>query len=115
MSLSGKLRIELFLPDNPHPAYKSLLAAFQEEFTTTFGGCTVLSNLEGQYRSEENRQTITDRIQVLFVDTNLQPALHQQAVEQYLHQVYSTAYEALEEEAVLISVYAVSHVIPPAF
>jgi hypothetical protein len=115
LALSEKLRIELFLPDNPHPAYKALLATFQEEFTTTFGGCTVISNVEGQYRSEENQQTMTDRIQILFVDTNLQPALHQQAVEQYLHQMYETAYEALEEEAILISVYAVSHVTPPPF
>jgi len=42
MPLSEKLRIEVFLPDNPHPAYKALLTTFQEEFTTTFEGCTVL-------------------------------------------------------------------------
>ena len=115
MALSEKLRIELFLPDNPHPAYKALLATFQDEFTTTFGGCTVISHVEGHYRSEENQQTITDHIHILFVDTDLQPALHQQAVEQYLHLVYETAYEALEEEAILISVYSVCHVTPPAF
>lgn len=115
MALSEKLRIELFLPHNTHPAYKALLATFQEEFTTTFGGCTVISHVEGQYQSEENQQTITDPIQILFVDTNLQPALHQQDVQRHLHQIYETAYEALEEEAILISVYAVSHVTPPPF
>lgn len=110
MPLSEKLRIEVFLPDNPNPSYKALLLALQEEFTESFGGCTVISNLEGQYRSPQQGTTILDRIQLLFVDTNLTRALHQDALEDYLQQLHQTAADALEEEAILISVYTIAHV-----
>ena len=115
MPLSEKLRIEVFLPDNPHPAYKALLKQFQQEFTYTFGGCSVISGLDGQYRSEVDGATIVDRVHLLFVDTDLEYDPHQEQVTRYLHALYRTAYEALDEEAILISVYPIAHVNPPDF
>lgn len=115
MLLSGKLRIEVFLPDNPDPAYKALLKHLQEEFTYSFGGCSVISGLEGQYRSEVDRSTIVDRIHLLFVDTDLEYSPDQEELTKYLHHLYRTSYEALDEEAILISVYQIDHVNPPDF
>ncbi|MDH4188323.1 MAG: hypothetical protein OEV08_15140 [Nitrospira sp.] len=112
MPLSEKLRVEVFIPDSPHPSYKALLQTLQDEFTDSFGGCTVISNLEGQYYSPEHGTTILDRIHLLFVDTDLSPSLHKHALETYLQQIYQSTFEALQEEAILISVYTVSHVKP---
>jgi hypothetical protein len=113
LPLSEKLRIEVFLPDNPDPAYKALLKQLQQEFTYSFGGCSVISGLEGQYRSDANESTIVDRVHLLFVDTDLEYDPHQEELTQYLHHLYRAAYEALDEEAILISVYQVAHVNPP--
>lgn len=115
MPLSEKLRIEVFLPDNPDPAYKALLKQLQQEFTYSFGGCSVISGLEGQYRSEVDGSTIVDRVHLLFVDTNLEYDPDREELTQYLHHLYRTAYEALDEEAILISVYQIGHVNPPDF
>jgi hypothetical protein len=45
LPLSEKARIEVYLPDVPRPAYQDLLAALEQEFTYTFGGCTTLRGL----------------------------------------------------------------------
>ena len=52
MPLSEKARIEVYLPDVPREAYRDLLGALQEEFCYTFGGCTTVRGLEGNYLSQ---------------------------------------------------------------
>ena len=51
MPLSEKARIEVYLPDVTRLAYEDLLDAFEQEFTYTFGGCTTVRGLEGNYLS----------------------------------------------------------------
>jgi hypothetical protein len=38
LPLSEKARIEVYLPDTPHPEYAELLEVLDREFTCTFGG-----------------------------------------------------------------------------
>ena len=42
MPLSEKARIEVYLPDLPRAADQDLLAAFEQEFSYTFGGCSTI-------------------------------------------------------------------------
>ena len=51
MPLSEKARIEVYLPDLPRQAYQDLLDELEREFSYTFGGCTLLRGLEGNYLS----------------------------------------------------------------
>ena len=51
MPLSEKARIEMYLPDLPPVAYRDLLDALNQEFTYTFGGCTIVRGLDGSYLS----------------------------------------------------------------
>ena len=68
MPLSEKARIEVYLPDVPRQAYRDLLIVLEQEFTFTFGGCTLLRGLEGSYLSQGGLPT-RDRINLLFTDT----------------------------------------------
>lgn len=68
MPLSEKARIEVYLPDLPRPAYQNLLAALGQEFTYTFGGCTTVRGLEGNYLCKLGLQ-IRDRINLVYTDT----------------------------------------------
>jgi hypothetical protein len=49
LPLSEKARIEVYLPDLPKPAYEDLLESLDQEFTYTFGGCTIVRRLDGSY------------------------------------------------------------------
>jgi hypothetical protein len=68
LPLSEKARIEVYLPDVPRQAYQDLLGAFEQEFTFTFGGCTTVRGLEGNYLSRLGLQ-IRDRINLVYTDT----------------------------------------------
>ena len=67
MPLSGKAKIEVYLPDSPNPAYQELLTALVQEFTHTFGGCTTNHGLDGNYLARVG-QTMHDRI-VTYLNT----------------------------------------------
>lgn len=68
MTLSAKARIEVYLPDLLKPSYQNLLRAFDEEFTYTFGGCTIVRGLDGSYLSKFGEK-IPDRINLIYTDT----------------------------------------------
>ncbi len=68
MPLSEKARIEVYLPDSPRPAYQDLLAALEAEFSYTFGGCTTIRGLEGNYLSLAGA-IVRDRINLVYTDT----------------------------------------------
>ena len=68
MPLSARTRIEVYLPDTPRQAYRDLLAVFEQEFTYTFGGCTLWRGLEGDYLSDAG-VPVRDRINLLYTDT----------------------------------------------
>lgn len=52
MPLLERARVEVYLPDLPKQAYQDLLNAFDQEFTYTFGGCTIIRGLDGSYLSQ---------------------------------------------------------------
>ncbi|MDH5644002.1 MAG: hypothetical protein OEY63_07345 [Gemmatimonadota bacterium] len=108
------MRIEVFVPDNPNPAYHALLTALEREFVYTFGGCTITPHFEGRYWSDTRQTTIHDPVRLIFTDTDLTPARDMHALTTYLDELYATIAEALEEEDLLIAVHTVSHVLRPS-
>lgn len=67
MPLSGKVRIEIFIPDLPDPAYGSILDELGNELTFAYGGCTVVS-ASGKFRSTDG-VILPDKVNLLFSDT----------------------------------------------
>jgi len=108
LPLSEKARIEVFLPDLPKRSYQELLQALNREFTYTFGGATILRGLDGSYLSRAGTM-VGDRINVVFTDTPLAFDAHFESLSRYCDEVRNAAFEALEEEAVLIVVMEVYH------
>ena len=68
MPLSEKARIEVYLPDLPHIADQDLLSELAQEFTYTFGGCTMVRRLDGSYLSQAGLQ-IQDPINLIYTDS----------------------------------------------
>ncbi len=64
MPLSERARVEVYLPDLPSPAYQELLESLEQEFTYTFGGCTLVRGLGGNYLSQLGLP-VQDRISLL--------------------------------------------------
>jgi hypothetical protein len=108
LALSERARIEVYLPDLPRPAYQDLLTAIESEFTYTFGGCTTLRGLEGNYLAQAG-SIIRDRINVVYTDTPFALDEGLVVIERYLDELRRATVEALDEEAVLIAMFAVSH------
>ena len=108
MPLSEKARIEAYLPDVPREAYQDLLAALEQEFTYTFGGCTILRGLEGNYLSRLGER-MRDRINLIYTDTPFPFEAHFSLISRYTDQLREAAFGALQEEAVLIVAFKVYH------
>ena len=68
MPLSERARIEVYIPDLPKPAYQDLLEAFDQEFTYTFGGATIIRGLDGSYLSRLGSR-MQDRVNLIYTDT----------------------------------------------
>jgi hypothetical protein len=109
LPLSEKARIEVYLPDVPRPAYQDLLAALEQEFTYTFGGCTILRGLEGNYLSQLGVR-MRDRINLVYTNTPFAFEENFPRLSRYTDELRDAAFEALEEEAVLVAVLKVYHV-----
>lgn len=108
MPLSERARIEVYLPDLPRAAYQDLLAAFEQEFSYTFGGCSTTRDLEGNYLSQAGR-IIRDRVNLVFTDTPFGCQEHLTTLGRYADELRQAAAEALEEEAILIVVLSIYH------
>jgi hypothetical protein len=108
LPLSEKARIEVYLPDVPRPAYQDLLAALEQEFTYTFGGCTTVRALEGNYLSQLGLR-MRDRINLVYTDTPFAFEENFARVSRYADELRDAAIEALEEEAVLVVAFKVYH------
>ena len=108
MPLSERARIEVYLPDLPRPTYQDLLGELEKEFTYTFGGCTTLRGLEGNYLSRVG-QVMRDRINLVYTDMPFACDQHFALIGRYADELREAAFEALEEEAVLIAVVKVYH------
>lgn len=110
MPLLERARVEIYLPDLPTPSYRSLLEAFDEEFTYAFGGCTIVRGLEGSYLSRAGGKT-PDRINLIYTDLPLALSTNFESVARYAEELKRTAFESLTEEAVLVAVTQVYHTI----
>ena len=108
MPLSEKVRIEVYLPDVSRPEYQELLAELEQEFTYTFGGCTTLRGLEGNYLARGGR-VIRDRVNLVYSDTPFSLEGNFDTVSQYADRLRQAAFDALDEEAILVTVYSVFH------
>jgi hypothetical protein len=108
LSLSEKVRIEIFSPDSPENAYRDLLEELATELSYTFGGCTEVT-ASGKYRSLDGF-IISDKIKILFSDAPLVWERDRLALGQYIDWMKHAAQRALErEEVVLISLHPVCH------
>ena len=108
MPLSEKARIEVYLPDLPRAAYQDLLSELAQEFTYTFGGCTIVRRLDGSYLSQAGSQ-IQDHINLIYTDTPYSFAENFKIISTYADELKAATFVALEEEAVLIVVGTVYH------
>ena len=108
MPLSEKARIEVYLPDVPRAAYQDLLGALEQEFTYAFGGCTTARGLEGNYLSQLGLR-MRDRINLVYTDTPFTFEENFARLSRYADELRGAAFEALEEEAVLVAVFQIYH------
>lgn len=108
MPLSVKGRIEVYLPDLPNPDYQNLLQAFEDEFTYNFGGCTIIRGLDGSYLSKFGEK-IQDRINLIYTDSPYSFLENEELLSNYTDKLRQTAFEALEEEEILVVAYQIYH------
>jgi hypothetical protein len=108
LPLSEKARIEVYLPDVPRQAYQDLLDELQQESSYTFGGCTTLGGLEGHYLSRLGAR-VRDRVNLLYSDTPFAFEENFASLSRYADRLREVAFEALEEEAILVVVLKVYH------
>jgi hypothetical protein len=108
LSLSEKVRIEIFIPDLPDPIYSSILQGLGDELTYAFGGCTVVST-DGKYRSSDGL-ILPDKVHLLFSDTSFHWQPDRLTIELYVERIRTVVQRALaREESVLVVVYPVYH------
>lgn len=108
MPLSEKARIEVYFPDLQTPEYEELLDALDREFTYTFGGSTIKRGLDGSYLSVRG-QRMLDRINLIYTDTPFVLDENFGLVARYADALRNAAFQALDEEAVLVVVMKVYH------
>jgi hypothetical protein len=108
LPLSAKVSIEVYLPDAEQPAYAELLTALEKELAYTFGGCSMIAGLQGNYLSRRG-VVIRDRVNVLYTDAPFDLAHNFAKVSAYADALREAALRALDEEVVLIAVFAVYH------
>jgi len=108
LPLFAKGRIEVYLPDLLKPSYQNLLQTLDEEFTFAFGGCTIVRGLDGSYLSNFGAK-IQDRINLIYTDTPYSFQENSDLLSAYTDELKKAAFEALEEEAILIVVWQIYH------
>jgi hypothetical protein len=108
LPLSEKTRIEVYLPDLPKQTYRNLLDTLEQEFTYTFGGVTIIHGLDGNYLSHAGFP-IRDRVNLVYSDTPFAFEDNFERISKYTDELRKAAYEALEEEAILVVVFKVYH------
>ena len=108
MPLSEKVRVEVYLPDLPKLSYDMLLVTLEQEFTYTFGGCTILRGLSGSYLSTVGL-TIQDRVNLIYTDAPFSLDGNLLTLSRYADELRDAAFQALDEEAILVVAYKVYH------
>ena len=108
MPLLERVRVEIYLPDLPSASYRDLLLAFEEEFTYSFGGCTTVRGVHGNYLSNAGVR-IQDRMNLIYTDLPLALSTNFDSVARYADELKQAAFKDLAEEAVLVVVTQVYH------
>jgi len=108
LPLFEKARVEVYLSDLPKATYQTLLAALDQEFTYTFGGCTIIRGLDGSYLSQAGVK-LQDRITLIYTDTPYGFKENFGLISKYGDKLRDAAFQALEEEAILVVVLSVYH------
>lgn len=108
MPLLERARVEVYLPDLPKQAYQDLLNAFDQEFTYTFGGCTIIRGLDGSYLSQASLK-LQDRITLIYTDAPYGFKDNFEIISRYADKLREAAFQALEEEEILVAVLQVYH------
>lgn len=108
MPLLERARVEVYLPDLPRAAYYDLLDELTQEFTYTFGGCTIIHGLDGSYLSEAG-SPIQDRINLIYTDTPYSFTENFATISTYADKLKAAVNTALDEETVLIAVAKIHH------
>jgi hypothetical protein len=103
-----RARFEVYIPDQPSQAYQNLVRTLAAEFTLVFGGCTIVSGLNGKYLSNFG-QIINDRITLIYTDTPLDLEENLEAVSNYSDKLREAAFHSLDEEAILVAVWPLYH------
>jgi len=108
LPLSERARVEVYLPDLPRSIYQDLLAAFTRKFTYTFGGCTIITGLDGSYLSNAGLH-IQDRINLIYTDTPYTFEKNFEIISNYADKLKAATLGALEEDAILVAVMKTYH------
>ena len=108
MPLSKRARIEIYLPAGDSPSRRLLQEVFENEFLNTFGGCTVIKNIEGRYLASDNEADF-DRINLVYADTPFEPEMNFEALSDYTDELREAALEATTEESILVVVHEIYH------
>ncbi|MBI3911247.1 MAG: hypothetical protein HY320_09975 [Armatimonadetes bacterium] len=108
MPLSERARIEVYVPDLPTPGYQNLLDTLEQEFTYTFGGCTIIRGLHGSYLSQ-NGLPVQDRINMIYTDASIRFDPNLSSISRFTDKLKQAVFDALQEEAVLIAASKVYH------
>jgi hypothetical protein len=108
LPLLKRARIEIYLPEKRKANYQRLQGAFEREFLETFGGCTVIENIEGLYLSS-NKETDEDKINLIYADTPFDFEENFEALSKYTDELREAALQATEEESILIVVHKIYH------
>ena len=108
MPLLERARVEVYVPDLPAPGYRNLLLSFEEEFTYAFGGSTIVRGLEGSYLSRAGVKT-RDRVNLIYTDLPIELSTNFDKTARYANELKQTAFEALNEETVFVTVGQIYH------
>ena len=84
------------------------MSALTQEFTYTFGGCTIIRGLDGSYLSQAGLP-IQDRINLIYTNTPYTFEENFEIVSVYADKLKAAAFAALEEGAILVVVSQVYH------
>jgi len=101
-------RAEVYLPDLPRSIYQDLLAALTREFAYTFGGCTIIRGLDGNYLSPSGAH-IEDRISLIYTDTPYLFEDNFEIISNYAYKLKAAVFAALEEDTILVAVMKAYH------
>jgi hypothetical protein len=110
-SFAPRIRVEVYVPVRYEFAYQDTLAWLIREFTELRGGCTVIENAGGYYLSAAN-EIIDDRVSIVYSDFPMNWSKRADRIEamKYCAELQKFLIEnLLEEEAILIVAYPMSH------